>query len=77
MRSALGHQWDRTTALTLLIFVVTALTYTEEAAFVAALVTFVVFRPRRRRLIRPTRILQRTAMRKPRMARSFQPRFGR
>ncbi len=65
-------QWDLVTVLVMFVFMSCLALHSEGLAYAAAAITFVVFRPRRRRLFRPSRIAHRVMTAKPRG-----PRFAR
>lgn len=79
MRHRLNDQWDFVTVMVLVVFFITVIVYGEPTAFIAAAVTFVIFRPRRRRLIRPGRIARNVMTRKIRPAKMkpYRPRMAR
>lgn len=61
-------QWDLVTVLVMFVFMNCLALHSEALAYTAALITFVVFRPRRRRLFRPSRIAERVVKARPRGA---------
>lgn len=65
-------QWDLVTLLVMFVFMSCLALHSEGLAYAAAVITFVVFRPRRRRLFRPSRIAHRVMTGRPRS-----PRFAR
>lgn len=68
-------RWNSVTALVLFVFMAGLALHSEGVAYAAAIVTFVVFRPRRRRLFRPSRMIERAITSRPRP--SVRPRLAR
>lgn len=68
-------RWNFVTVLVMFVFMTGLAVHSEGLAYAGAIITFVVFRPRRRRLLRPARIIERAITSRPRMP--ARPRFAR